>query len=313
MEKGVFYMADALSRILMDVVILFLFILFVIIAIKTRFWQRLLKRIFEKIGSGYFKKGTRDSIFQSERTVYGKSESQMRDAVNDFYDEMVGNIDNYLDRFYSFSGLFEQAGRTLSSFFSGNDVTEAKKKQTLEMLKDTITPSFDLAVRLNEICSSSNDEFKTEIEKILKINSVGRKGKNYELKIQSAISSYREIGMPDSEINPLLTIGVGAAGTILSSAFAEEVLSTALDSFLPTTISDALSGPLGLGFGILLGLGINYTGVKLDELINRKKYRQGLVKYIEKERSLYLEELEKTFSLHQKRAEEICFDKSLSR
>ena len=75
MEKGVFYMADALSRILMDVVILFLFILFVIIAIKTRFWQRLLKRIFEKIGSGYFKKGTRDSIFQSERTVYGKSES----------------------------------------------------------------------------------------------------------------------------------------------------------------------------------------------------------------------------------------------
>ena len=252
-------MADALSGILVDIFILFLFIIFLIIAVKTRFWQRILKRLFEKIGSGYFRKGTRNSIFQSERTVYGKSESEMRKAVDEFYGEMFGNIDNYLDRFYSFSGLFEQAGRTLSSFFSGSDIEEAKKKQTLEMLKDTITPSFDLGARLNEICMDSNEEFKAEIEKILKINSVGRKGRNYELKIQSAITSYREIGMPESEINPLITIGVGAAGTVISSAFAEEVLSTALDNFLPTTISDALSGPLGLGFGILLGLGINYT------------------------------------------------------
>ena len=301
-------MADALSGILVDILILFLFIIFVFIAIKTRFWQRILKRLFEKIGTGYFRKGTRNSIFQSERTVYGKSESEMRNAVDEFYNEMKGNIDNYLDRFYSFSGLFEQAGRTLSSFFSGNDITEAKRKQTLEMLKDTITPSFDLGKRLNEICADSNEEFKAEIEEILKINSVGRKGRNYELKIQSAIKTYREIGIPESEINPLITIGVGAAGTILSSAFAEEGLSTALDNFLPSTISDALSGPLGLGFGILLGLGINYTGVKLDELINRKKYKESLVKYIEKERSLYLEELEKTFSLHEKRAKEICFD-----
>ena len=198
-------------------------------------------------------------------------------------------------------------------FFSGNDITEAKRKQTLEMLKDTITPSFDLGKRLKEICADSNEEFKAEIEEILKINSVGRKGRNYELKIQSAIKTYREIGIPESEINPLLTIGVGAAGTILSSAFAEEVLSTALDNFLPTTISDALSGPLGLGFGILLGLGINYTGIKLDELINRKKYKESLVKYIEKERSLYLEELEKTFSLHEKRAKEICLDSTVDR
>ena len=273
-------MADTLSGILVDILILFLFIIFVIIAVKTRFWQRILKRLFEKIGSGYFRKGTRNSIFQSERTVYGKSESEMRKAVDEF---------------------------------SGSDIEEAKKKQTLEMLKDTITPSFDLGARLNEICMDSNEEFKAEIEKILKINSVGRKGRNYELKIQSAITSYREIGMPESEINPLITIGVGAAGTVISSAFAEEVLSTALDNFLPTTISDALSGPLGLGFGILLGLGINYTGIKLDELINRKKYKESLVKYIEKERSLYLEELEKTFSLHEKRAKEICFDSSEGR
>ena len=306
-------MFDFLDRVAFDIIVIFLFIIFGIIAVKTRLWQRILKRLFEKIGSGYFRKGTRNSIFQSERTVYGKSESEMRKAVDEFYGEMFGNIDNYLDRFYSFSGLFEQAGRTLSSFFSGSDIEEAKKKQTLERLKDTITPSFDLGARLNEICMDSNEEFKAEIEKILKINSVGRKGRNYELKIQSAITSYREIGIPESEINPLITIGVGAAGTVISSAFAEEVLSTALDNFLPTTISDALSGPLGLGFGILLGLGINYTGIKLDELINRKKYKESLVKYIEKERSLYLEELEKTFSLHEKRAKEICFDSSEGR
>lgn len=258
-----------------------------------------MRKFFESIGNCFFKKGTKEKIFETDKMIYGQTQKELTKEVEEYYRVMKANVDKYLDKFYSFKGQREQIGDWFRGKFSnGDDKDKFKEKLLHDMLEATICPDYDLTQRIMNICTKANNDFNDKLLQILKNNKVGMKKGNYMFHIQSAIDIYKNLCIPENAFNPLKVAGTGIATGVVSSAIADGVFAGFLDNILPGAIAESIAGPIGIGFGIMVGIAINYAGLKIDELINREKYKNSLINYIDSEKDLYIEIILRYFHAH---------------
>lgn len=280
----------------------------ILFVVKNRksIYRKVMLRFFDSIGDGFFQIGTKERIFELDREIYGQTEKDLIEEVQKYYNQMKSNVDKYLDRFYSFKGQKEQIVNWFYARFSGDvDKDETKMKLLYEMLDSMICPDYDLNQQLKDICSKANAKFNEEFIKILINNRVGMKKGKYAFQLQSAIDLYKDSCIPENSFDPIKVAGVSIATGIAHSIIADGVISSILDNIFPEFMVELLAGPIGIGFGIILGVLINYAGLKIDEIMNRAKHKDSLYRYIDSEKSLYLEIIDRFFHVHGEYAEHL--------
>ncbi len=307
-------MSDFFSDITISAVTVFSLLIIVLFLLRYRriICKRIMMKLFENIGYCFFRKGTREKIFEIDKMIYGRTEHELISEIEEYYSLMKGNIDRYLDKFYSLKSQKEQIGLWLKSKLDdcdkkGDLCTEAIH----EMMDSSIFPDYDLNQRIAEICRRGNAEFNEKLLEILRSNRVGFKNGNYAYQIQSAADAYKNLCIPESAFNSVKAAGSGIAAGFVSAAVMDSMLAGLLDNILPEALAGFLAGPLGFGVGIMIGAAVNYVGVKIDELLNRAKYKDTLVKYIDDEKVLHIEIIHSYFRAHVEYAESIYLNNGI--
>ena len=307
-------MADFFSDITISTVTVLSLLIIVLFLLRYRriICRKIMMKLFENIGYCFFRKGTREKILEIDKMIYGRIEQELISEVEKYYSLMEGNIDRYLDKFYSLKGQKEQIGIWLKSKLGdcdnkGDLCTGAMH----EMMDSSIFPDYDLNQRIAEICRRDNAEFNEKLLEILRSNRVGFKNGNYAYQLQSAADAYKNLCIPESAFNSVKVAGSGIAAGFVSVAVMDGVLAGLLDNILPEALVGFLAGPLSFGIGIMIGAVVNYAGVKIDELLNRAKYKDSLARYIDDEKALHIEIIHSYFRAHAEYAESIYLNNGI--
>ena len=112
----------------------------------------------EKIKGVFCTPGTYDKIVVAASEISEEAEARVVDAVNLYFNEMIGKTDDYLDWYYSMGGQWSQIGTAVKGVFKGS-VSDAVSSYMQEKLTITLDPRIDL----NGSISSILDEAKTTL------------------------------------------------------------------------------------------------------------------------------------------------------
>ncbi|NGM17505.1 hypothetical protein GMI70_05760 [Eggerthellaceae bacterium zg-893] len=222
-------------------------------------------------------------------------------VVNDTCDAQLGNVDSYLDWYYSLTADYER----LAQFFTGT-IEDGMRRQLEERLNEGVDDS-----RFDEVLS----DFEEQVDAIKQDLLAGLEDAEIKDvpewlivgKDAFDISSLTEPPAPTKELlssggRMLASAGIGAANGVVIGKVTAKVLQKEFFSKMAEKLASALarkgliSGAMsaagtlvapGVGTAAGIGVGVlsDYLLVKADEALNRETYKQEIIDAIEASRA----------------------------
>lgn len=264
----------------------------------------------EVINGVMYKAGTLNSIKIAKDKAYGAAKEEVIKSVNETYDAMMANTDNYLDWYYSLSAEYTR----LLKLITGS-IEEYMKDTLQEKLTENIEFNIDF-----DAVTANAEKLKDDINDILDINKITDKNALYDITADIKADNIYEL----AQIEPMMdfkkrlaastggAIAAGAiAGTIAAKAAAKTGFKTAAKAAAKAAagkavsaaagaaagaVSSVVTSPLGgAAIGTATGLAIDKSLLKLEEAVNRNKYKQEITDSIEESRKNMIDIIEKSF------------------
>jgi hypothetical protein len=287
--------------------------------------QQTVIQTVEMIGDDYYKPGTAEQIELAYLESLGKLEAsleQLREATDTGFTQMIDNVDDYLDWYYSLPGEYERIVALATGVLEN---WMAEKLQNYLMQGNVFGP-----VQLSiESVLQNNQQLRTEhlqkVERILAENRVERMDDSQlEIVRHASLSALKEPPTHSVIVNlenrMLISGGIGTAGAItgaiagkitakvagkgiiklgaqalikvtagkavsaLGGAAAGAAAGMALGSFIPG-IGTAIGAAIGgiIG-GITIGLTVEKLLLMLEEAFSRDEFKRQILDAIEEER-----------------------------
>ncbi|PTQ84580.1 hypothetical protein [Nitrosomonas ureae] len=292
---------------------------------EIRASQQIVIQAVEKIGDDYYQPGTAEQIEQAYLESLHKLETsidQLRKTTELGFNQMIDNVDDYLDWYYSLPGEYERIVALATGVLEN---WMAEKLQNYLMQGNAFGPVQQSIEDLLQNNLQLRAEHLQKVERILNENRVDLID-NSQLKIirQASLSALKEPPTHSVIINlenrMLISGGIGTAGAItgaiagkitakvagkgiiklgaqalikvtagkavsaLGGAAAGAATGMALGSFIPG-IGTAIGAAIGgiIG-GITIGLTIEKLLLMLEEAFSREEFKHQILEAIEEER-----------------------------
>lgn len=272
----------------------------VIATIKT------MERKVEQIDKDYYNPGTIERIQTAKAVLLGRidvSKATLDGQVNRAFTLMEGNVDGYLDWYYSLSAEYMRLGKLLLGDIEG--YMEAKLSEYLQKGD----PSGEIERGIKATLSTHQaamDDFQLTVKGILDSNRISADGA--KLSVMSYVSLNDMLSMPIHadlvSLNTRVAGGAAAAGVAgvvtgkivskvvfkaaakaVAKAAAAKVGGTATGAVIGAAIGGVVpfAGPIigGVIGGVIGGIATDAALLKLDEAINRKDFRMEILASIQ--------------------------------
>lgn len=258
-----------------------------------------------------YKEGTINKIQQEKEKLSGKSIEELNDAVNKTFDNMINNVDNYLDWYYSLSAEYSRIIKLLSG--SLDDYMKDK-------LQEYITPKDDILPESIDNLTSSINEFRNSVSKILNENKVEYKEGTYYVTNDINLDEIYESAELTGILNLQKRLGITAGGSIAAGALAGTVASkiatkttfkTATKALGKVAIQKGLSAGIGIAAGVIssfftspvggiaigtaAGVAIDKGLLTLEEMVSKEDYKNEIISSLNESRNEYLNLINSSF------------------
>lgn len=251
--------------------------------------------------------GTYDKIVVAASEISEEAEARVVDAVNLYFNEMIGKTDDYLDWYYSMGGQWSQIGTAVKGVFKGS-VSDAVSSYMQEKLTITLDPGIDL----NGSISSILDEAKTTLaavsDAIISENRIQQtQGNEYVVTINVTMEDIAQNAALNIGLDPVRTNAGGIVAGIVSGVIVKKIVSKVMSKavtklavnsatkILTPAVVGSAAGPIGTVAGALVGVGVDFLTNKADEALNRSDYKAEIISCIEEERDSILNEVAVSF------------------
>ena len=273
--------------------------------------------VVESVDGILCKSGTIDKITAAGNAIMADTEEELIAAVNAYYDDMISNIDGYLDWYYSFWGQYTQLGIMLKGAVTGS-IEDAVGNLIADKTAEFLPPDTDIEAELDAIYQEGLDQFRTIYEIIIGENRIEELPEGgYAINMSVSFSDIAEICMPETSVDRFSSVAIGSAISgvvtgVLAKKAVSKIMSKAASKLAvksmsklattvlaPTAIGTAV-GPWGtaIGFvgGALTWVATDLIGLGITEHLERDDYKTSMINAIEEERASCIESIETWFT-----------------
>lgn len=287
--------------------------------------------ITEVIDGALYKVGTAQQMEHFSATVQAQTMEEMVPVINQYFDTMEGNIDAYLDKYYSLSSEYlrlwnmikdgiNQAVAKLTDKAAEAAALEAVNTSTGQyldqLLEENLIPEQDLEAALAQISHEAQKKWQQGIDVIREENKITYRNGMYQATLSTSLNDIMikvDTNFSRTTSARWLTSGVMGVTTGLltrkitkelveklagkvSQKLAKKVITETGEKVLKKTLIGTAIGSIapgvgnvvgffaGAGFGVLT----DFAGLKLEEQVNRSKYRAEILQSIQEQRQEYL-------------------------
>lgn len=265
----------------------------------------------ELIDGATYKKGTIDKIKQEKEKLSGKSIEELNNSINATFDNMISNVDNYLDWYYSLSAEYSRIIKLLSG--SLDDYMKNKLQEFITPKNDDLSSSID---NINQ----EIDKFNKKIAEILLNNKVEYENGTYyiinDVNLNEIYESAEITGILDLQkrlgITASGSIAIGAiTGSVASKIAAKTTFKTATKAVGKVAIQKGLSAGIGIAAGVIssffatpiagvaigtaTGVAIDKGLLSLEEMVARQDYKNEIILSLNESRNEYLNLINNSF------------------
>lgn len=244
--------------------------------------------VVEVIGEALYSAGTRDQIDALRRGVMAEDaagRAELRAALNAGFDAMEGNVETFLDEFYSLSGEY---GRLIRwALGSLEDHMTAQLTETLQA--GGVFAGFEAtqARVLAEAQARAEGLARTEAAVLAANRIEGVNPARLRVAARHGIIPLPPPMLAADLARAQARWGASAGAGVIAVAMARRVAGgLAARGLIGTAARVALRAG-----GVLLAFGVDYALVKLDEYQNRDEFRDAILAEIAVQRALALGEL----------------------
>ena len=256
---------------------------------------------------------------------------EMIPVINQYFDTMEGNIDAYLDKYYSLSSEYlrlwnmikdavNQAVAKLTDKAAETAALDAVNTSTGQyldqLLEENLIPKQDLEAALAQISHEAQKKWQQGMDIIREENKITYRNGMYQATLSTSLNDIMIKVDPNFSRTTSarwLTSGVVGVTTGLltrkitkelveklagkvSQKLAKKVITETGEKVLKKTLIGTAIGSVapgvgnvvgfiaGAGFGVLT----DFAGLKLEEQVNRSKYREEILQSIQEQRQEYL-------------------------
>ncbi len=289
----------------------------------------------EVIDGESYRLGTARQMEAFSATLQSRTLEELESLVNTHFDEMEGNVDSYLDAYYSLKSeygrllaMIKDAAAAIAGGLAQNAASDRLNANTSEYLDELLTenllPAQDLDLQMQKARENALRMWRRGMDAIREENKITYRNGVYQTTVNIKIDDIMESSAPEfsSRIKGSLVAGAVAgvtAGVLagklsrelmeklaskVTQKLAKEVITetgeqvlkksligtgigTAVGSVAPG-LGNVIGAAVGLAAGTALGVGVDFAALKLEERVNRGKYREEVLAAIREQRQEYL-------------------------
>lgn len=272
-------------------------------------WEIILQPHVEAIEGRFFKDGTIDALEQLKAELFNNQfvyKQKLERQLDDAYDRMGKNINNYLDEYYSLPAEYVRLGAALTGSLEQH--LQRKLRSALEKGK----PFAQFEQTFQDLASRhalALKKFEARKNQLLQENEVlAPMGDFWEVKEISQAQFYPpapEVEYLDGTLRASGSAGAGAVSAVVASKVASKVAAkgtfklaatavtkaaaskagaggagaaagAALGSIVPGA-GTALGALVGFGAGLVVGVSVDAAMLTIEEYLSRDEFRQDIL------------------------------------
>ena len=286
--------------------------------------------VTEAIDGTLYRVGTAQQLESFSATVQAQTREEMIPLINQYFDTMEGNVDAYLDKYYSLSSEYlrlwnmikDGVNQALSKL---TDTAEAAALDAVntstgqymdQLLEENLMPKQDLEAELTQISAAAQQKWQQGMDLIREENKITHRNGMYQTTMSTSLSDIMTKVDPNfSQTASTRWITSGVVGVTaglltrkitkelveklggkVSQKLAKKVITETGEKVLKKSLVGTAIGSIAPGVGNVIGfiagtgIGVltDFTGLKLEEQVNRAKYREEILQTIQEQRQEYL-------------------------
>lgn len=287
--------------------------------------------VTEAIDGTLYRVGTAQQLESFSATVQAQTREEMIPLINQYFDTMEGNVDAYLDKYYSLSSEYlrlwnmikDGVNQALSKL---TDTAEAAALDAVntstgqymdQLLEENLMPKQDLEAELTQISAAAQQKWQQGMDLIREENKITHRNGMYQTTMSTSLSDIMTKVDPNfSQTTSTRWITSGVVGVTaglltrkitkelveklggkVSQKLAKKVITETGEKVLKKSLVGTAIGSIAPGVGNIIGfiagtgIGVltDFTGLKLEEQVNRAKYREEILQTIQEQRQEYLD------------------------
>lgn len=260
--------------------------------------------LVEKINGELCKEGTYNQIILATGNIYGDAHNKAIAQINEYYDQMIVNTEDYLDWYYSFSGQWTQLGNLVKGIFRLS-VEEEVSKMIQSKMEEYMTPDSDIMTNINGIYKSAKSKALSVANSIIEENRINIDGKgNVYVLLDTTFDDIISENSKRYDVNHAIIATTGIVTGITSGIIAKRVVSKVITkSVSKLAIKTSTKAAIGLigkiavpVIGTLVFTAVDIIGISVDEAVNRDAYRTEIINGINHERANLLSQIDSYFA-----------------
>ena len=277
----------------------------------------------ERIGEFFYLEGTSQKVEELKIALLAAQKEHQTTLISkaeEAFNTMESNVDGYLDWYYSLNGEYSRIGKMLIGEL--DELMQTKLKEHLEIndpfqpftaLLNTTEENGEVKQKIQALLNHSRVELPLDqfvviehanMDEVLNIpTKFNIDALKQRLGTSAVIGSLTAIvaGKITAKIASKSILGIGAkaaakmaaskAGSVLGGAAAGAAVGAAAGSIVPVLGTAAGAAIGGIVAGISTGIMLDKGMIKLEELLEREKFKNELVTEIRVERDNFMKQL----------------------